>query len=283
MNTFSKTISTRLGDKVIEMLNDPTYGDIPTRVYKFRDWGNQWHQRMIHEQEIYYASANEFNDPFDCGVSVAWHLLKTDKIMCREYFHDFTKRTMIGASTKQQYDEAERLIAEGKYYDDRHMEISNKVTLQKLYKTYGVFSVTPVVDNILMWAHYANSHKGFCVGFDSQKLFNFVRGLGGEVMYSKDYPVISPLEYAQSGMIVQLMTKAEFWNYEIEYRLVKSNLPKRAVSIPKDIISEIIFGCSMPIAHKEEVIKLVKTILPHVKLFQAHPKQRAFELDIVSM
>jgi len=44
-------------------------------------------------------------------------------------------------------------------------------------KKIGIFSLSKKYDDELLWAHYANSHKGFCIEYDLEillKLFEIV-------------------------------------------------------------------------------------------------------------
>lgn len=71
-----KTISTVFGDKKIETVQSPTFGEIPAKVYKYRDWGYEYHKRLLTHGEIYLSAPKELNDPFDCGIDIAYHQLK---------------------------------------------------------------------------------------------------------------------------------------------------------------------------------------------------------------
>ncbi|MBL7103181.1 MAG: DUF2971 domain-containing protein [Bacteroidales bacterium] len=33
---------------------------------------------------------------------------------------------------------------------------------------YGILSLSAKWDNILIWGHYAEKHKGFCIGFNEE-------------------------------------------------------------------------------------------------------------------
>ena len=37
--------------------------------------------------------------------------------------------------------------------------------MEKDINNFGAFSMSQLKDNILMWSHYANQHKGFCIEF----------------------------------------------------------------------------------------------------------------------
>ena len=49
---------------------------------------------------------------------------------------------------------------------DRVAEFQRKLATQ-----YPMLSLTRNRNNLLMWSHYADSHRGFVIGFDDQNLF----------------------------------------------------------------------------------------------------------------
>lgn len=139
-----------------------------------------------------------------------------------------------------------------------------------------VLSLSTIWDNILMWGHYANCHKGFCIGLYEKNLResnNF--GKGGPVIYQDEFPLISPLDNILEKSFTQTHFKALNWQYELEFRLTKTYFPEiptkkdRIVNFKDDSIAEIILGLNISkedetslkdIAH-ERKIKLYKTIM----------------------
>lgn len=49
-------------------------------------------------------------------------------------------------------------------------------------KSFGVVSFSKRNDSILMWSHYADSHKGFCIGFHTKIEFRDAK----EVYYAEN-------------------------------------------------------------------------------------------------
>ncbi|WP_268011486.1 DUF2971 domain-containing protein [Aeromonas veronii] len=49
--------------------------------------------------------------------------------------------------------------------------------LQWIARNMGIISLTKSQDNKLMWAHYANSHSGFVVGFDTKMLSKYISSI----------------------------------------------------------------------------------------------------------
>jgi hypothetical protein len=81
-------------------------------------------------------------------------------------------------------------------------------------KRYGVLCFSEDKTDLLQWAHYADRHKGVCLGFDvsgSEAKF-------GRVQYvAQRFPFPEPLD--EAFMWKLLSTKSEAWKYEKEWRV----------------------------------------------------------------
>jgi Protein of unknown function (DUF2971) len=90
-----------------------------------------------------------------------------------------------------------------------------------------------------MWSHYADSHRGFVIGFDSDNPF-FHREKPrtmtplDEVRYSNKRPVMPPFDEITPENTHELvfLTKSEHWAYEEELRMFAQ--PRAANAIEKD-------------------------------------------------
>ncbi|WP_188563958.1 DUF2971 domain-containing protein [Hymenobacter frigidus] len=85
----------------------------------------------------------------------------------------------------------------------------------------GVCCFTKDPKNILMWSHYADSHKGLCLKFDvlADPRSFFV---AFKVEYKEEYPIWNHLREAEGQSVTNLLiTKASQWAYEQEYRVLK--------------------------------------------------------------
>ena len=47
----------------------------PDVLYKYRVWEHDYHKRILTEDEIYFASSADFNDPFDCAIPIRYDAL----------------------------------------------------------------------------------------------------------------------------------------------------------------------------------------------------------------
>lgn len=286
-----KTIKTRFGEEQIDMINSRQFGTIPKIIYKYRPWcekvDGQWKpnvfsKNIIDKQEIYVPSPKHFNDPFDCRIPVAYDLISKDQAMAEKFFERLVSKNFSNLSLSEREQKIKELMADRQKFDEEYVDQFNSETEEIMHNQMSVFCVTPLRNNLLMWAHYANSHTGICIGFDSDKLFNLF-GIGSMVDYMDSYPIISPAEESKGieDLQLQFYTKSSHWDYEIEYRLMTINEPPRVIKLQdKSIIQEIVIGSLMDQRKKEELIALIKKELPHVNIFETKKHRTKFELIV---
>jgi hypothetical protein len=84
----------------------------------------------------------------------------------------------------------------------------------EMARRYGVLCFSEDKADVLQWAHYADSHKGICLGFD----VSGSEGKFGRVLYvSERFPF--PKQLDEPFMWKLLSTKSEVWKYEKEWRV----------------------------------------------------------------
>lgn len=119
----------------------------------------------------------------------------------------------------------------------------------------GVFSLSKSYGHHLLWAHYADSHKGYCVGYDisvlQKQLNSFGKHFSIDVKYSD-----APAKIQMDDLIVLrkkggneflqkiIGTKPTIWNYENESRLITDNIEKQHYDYRA--LKSIYFGLKMP-------------------------------------
>ena len=42
--------------------------NIPQPLFKYRIWNDEYQKRLLTHNEVYLASADQFNDPFDASI-----------------------------------------------------------------------------------------------------------------------------------------------------------------------------------------------------------------------
>jgi hypothetical protein len=185
----------------------------------------------------------------------------------------------------------EKLIRDPYFLDEQ------SYTETKENDIYGVFSLTEKSDDILMWSHYSNKHRGFCVGFDVIALLNFFGGLlekGPDwyitpcsIKYTLDYPILNPFKMEGFETIIKSLTlKSREWAYEREYRflmMVEADTSlkdtDRLINLPEGIITKVILGCMISKEDKEEIIGIIETRKNKIELLQARKAFGKFALE----
>ncbi len=241
----------------------------PEKVYKYRDWSDSYHQKVLKNNEVFMSSPKLFNDPFDCRITANFSLLNSNEKKKEYVDYLFSKHKsdthLTDADKKRVYNERlNELINEIQGFQKRADDFS----IDMYDDVFGVLSLSCVWDNLLMWSHYAKNHTGFCVGFHEEKMRNSdLFGKGGKVLYVNKYPEIHPLqEFNQDEMetaqryFKMTHVKAEDWKYEQEYRLMTTynhrgvTTDERKVTVPDEFYTEIILGCGFP---KDNVAEMI--------------------------
>lgn len=118
------------------------------------------------------------------------------------------------------------------------VELSSDI-LRTMFVDTGIFSLSETPDHPLMWAHYAASHSGYCIGYACPIGVDNPRNIH-KVRYVEHVPRISPPKIVydpQEIMNDLILTKPTVWQYEREWRvtlgtiagLVEDWLPPRRV------------------------------------------------------
>ncbi len=139
--------------------------------------------------------------------------------------------------------------------------------------------------NKLMWSHYADCHKGFCIEYDfsdEDKLTFF--NLPFPVYYSDIRPNISLDELDNfsvensRGLVekitMSLLTKDRAWEYENEWRILISNKESPLVKMPK--ITCVYLGAMIDAENREKIIGLAKE--KHIPVKQMKADRGIYEL-----
>jgi hypothetical protein len=233
----------------------------PEIVYKFRNWRDKNHVNFLALGEIYLASPEEINDPFDCRIPNDFSLLDTedkrtrfiDKILFQKYSVEKRSIEQIKLTRKKLI---QVLSDNSDQYQDRHEALYNR----KGNQDFGIFSTSLIWDSIQMWSYYSNNHSGFCVGLDGEKLFESIpRCKSAPMSYSKDFPRIDPLGDLIQTSFESTHTKDYNWSHEKEYRYFSMlNLPgrgndSRVIQLTKECFKEIIIGLQFPERNIEKI------------------------------
>lgn len=230
-------------------------------AYAFRKCNTYLYQSLIKE-ELNLSSPTTFNDPFDCPIMELLNCDDKVSLLMRQAYKDCLK---IACFIKKPYYIEQKSASEN--------SPNNKTKFSKRIPT-----------NRLMWAHYADSHKGICIKYNLEKLKKTT------INKTKEYvSFYNDVKYSNNNInkcsekdFINLkdafFLKGKEWEYENELRLLYYNLndnsEHRAICIP-DCIEAIYFGlkCS------EEDKKTIATIIQDKETIHKN-KIKLFEMVI---
>lgn len=129
-----------------------------------------------------------------------------------------------------------------------------------LTKQVGVYSLAGSYSHELLWAHYANSHNGFCLEYDFNKLIDMYSNediYPMKVDYSPTPPKLSlfDMQSQKKEFPIEKMigVKSNHWEYEDETRIVFNN-PNLKHYNPS-ALKGIYFGLRMPSDTREKIME----------------------------
>lgn len=262
--------------------------DTPNILYKYVPF-NKYSLRLLKDSEIWLASPGSFNDPFDSKLHYNYKVnnptlrKKWAEGVVRDNNPGLTK-SVIKSTAKDLLDDMDKdPNARLKWFEDYQEELTDS--------KFGIFSVSTKPDNLLLWAHYASDHQGFCVGIDTYQIgrvqLDFMKRKHllelKRVEYSSKYPDINFYESMMStdwanDIVRLLITKSIDWKYEEEYRLLSWDKSNVGVKLPKYAIREIVLGYRMKPHNKAVIHNLAIRELKHAELFAAGKSVGRFSL-----
>jgi len=242
---------------------------IPKIVYKYKGVGpngqlRKYDREIFEKCELYYAPPNFLNDPFDC-------VLPEGRKPTREEMIEFLNLSSPGGGWEA--------LSDAKLRKNMNPPEVNRSLNEMFAGAYGVFCVTADVENVLMWSHYGESHKGFAIGLDSSIFERF-----GPVVYIKGTSRL-PVAANLSAFEKNLYYKANFWKYEKEFRSVRENNGTdesfRRHGIYEDNFREVVFGLKASEKTKKELRDIVaRERYNRVKFRQIVIGKRGFTLKV---
>lgn len=147
------------------------------------------------------------------------------------------------------------------------LDDADKQMAMKMKEFFLIGCLCTDYKNKLMWSHYADSHKGFCIEYDYSAIdIGVYTTLPLPVIYSKDRPIISwkaafnnspeNLEESFAQFTKGLLTKDEIWSYENEWRILIKATDTADIPMPR--ISCVYLGASISTENKEVILKIAK-------------------------
>lgn len=241
---------------------------------------------MLLSNRIYCSTPGAFNDPWDCKPHFNSDILNDPQENQRhaDWAVDLCRRkTHMSAQELQQM--YQTLLTDRARASDLLNQISAEMA-SAINDRYRVYCLGPDAGNLLMWAHYAEDHKGICLEFD---LANETLCSALKCDYLQTFPLMKLHDDSEEAAQTILLAKSDVWRYEQEYRLIAQ---ERAAAIAGSdtlltddsflqlapgVLRAVIAGCQ---SDYDQVYALVHEAAPHVSVRRAVRMPDRYELAI---
>ena len=132
-----------------------------TYLYKYGHIGKH-SEELFSTPRVWFSRPAELNDPFECRP---WFTFDGNRDEIIE-----TLARVIRKNKPEPDDAKAKALAEEWYKEGRHEDPSLLVHFQEsarwlLAEKIGLHCLSESNDRIMMWSHYANDHRGFCMQF----------------------------------------------------------------------------------------------------------------------
>jgi len=201
--------------KLDEFYKDHPYPDIAgiESLFKFSRFDVthiEYLEMLFVEGKLYHSIPEIFNDPFECKPHFNW---PSSPSKVRDIRKHLIKAEVKKGHTRKS---AESLISKNM----RRPDFIQQTIYDSILKTFSgirISSFTTQKNNLLFWSHYADSHKGFCVEYDSTVL---PISYAFKVQYKDDYPKATYPSPNNARMFKPALIKSKAWEYEEEFRII---------------------------------------------------------------
>lgn len=190
----------------------------------------------------YFASPISFNDPFDCRPNFT---LEGSEVAVRNHLCDMWARHQPDLPEHKRHAEVDAILSDP--LRDPRMPENNRMFAAAYESTVtarvGVLCLSEVYDDILMWSHYADCHRGICLIYDTNYEF-FAHAQ--PVHYQRVRPRVNPITQTAEKMLDNaIFTKSSAWAYEKEWRILDHEQGVGERQSPPTALKAIVLGVAL--------------------------------------
>lgn len=262
----------------------------PPVLYKYIPV-EDWLPRLMSGESMRFSSRTTFNDPYDSRSAYQVDQSKVGKKWLLDKFK----------MEQPHWSPAERIRKANQA--QRRLRLPSIDGDEVMLDEVGILCLAEHWDNMLLWSHYAKQHAGICVGFRTN--IDFFR-IAFNVEYVPEFPVILRPQDDQEVIFQKaLLTKAECWKYESEWRIIKrpmSESERMAIaqkysylsaddlrilsdhrgiglySFDKVAIESVTLGSRITERHTRDVIRSIDAAGLNIPIYVVEPPNRKYQL-----
>lgn len=199
--------------------------------------------RILSENTLKFSSPFDFNDPFDCYEE----LIKFDLTVA--FIEELVQNGSLKLTEEDKKLTPEKLLEQVESVFDFKNSVLKSI-FHNIKTELWISCFCREYNEILMWSHYADKHKGLCIGFNLDGLLETFKFIKSNVNYPDNFSKVDYCANPEKALEYFVSTKAKNWKYENEIRLRtnKENIEfidnplKGITKISPKSISEIYIG-----------------------------------------
>lgn len=213
------------------------------------------HLRLLFvEGKLYHPLPCQLNDPFECKPHFRWPEKAKEVKAIRKHLIKLIRKK--GISRKKEEERVTQVMRK---------EVAGSAIYDAVIRNLGkvrICSFTSSMENLLFWAHYADSHRGFCVEYDAKVL---PIAYAFKVRYSNKYPEAKYPIPEDRRTLKPVLIKSEEWKHEKEFRTIlvpeATHQPENdgiSLILDKSSIKNVYFGALMQDCPKKQILQLLE-------------------------
>lgn len=267
--------------------------NIPSKLYKYRPV-NGFSINNLENDTVWLNSPSDYNDPYEFYEDIDFKALSThinkkhfdklvemvtNKIQISQEIIDQAKLSdnpieLIGRGLMEQggfedlkIDKIFNFITE---YTAKNNQILISEKIEFIQESMKVSSFCENYNEFLMWSHYADSHRGFCIEYnlDLWAKADIRRRILFPIIYQEEVykstahllKSIDDLEWNNLYPLLSGSTKSNKWDYEKEWRFIINIGPSfLKQNYRMNCQSRVFLGYKISQTNREKIIEICKS------------------------
>jgi hypothetical protein len=250
-------------------------------LYKFSSLAGErldWFEGILVRGEFYFAHPDELNDPFEFRPRFV--MPSGNPELLKFKLRQFLRAN--GVRTKELKRMPQRPLYEVVQLMNEKWRSPSQTRLVQM------FCMSSVRGHPLLWAHYADGHRGACLHLDMRYVPLAAALI---VCYSEEYPPISLLDRPDREDTFRrlVLTKGLEWKYEGEYRVIRhlesptGHLDvawkgQLALASPEAVCG-VTLGARISAEDQDAVMRMVKARKTPIPIWRARPDGERFAFN----
>lgn len=161
-----------------------------------------------------------------------------------------------------------------------------------------VLCVTEEIDNVVMWSHYAEEHKGVAIRLECIEEVDNTLLMAKPVKYVDSFPPFpspadyvkhltgeAPIDFAAMVYSEAVYIKHQHWGYEKEWRVHVPLMDEPAGAGYSDwpenprVFGAVYLGCRISTEDAQSLLSVIEEKMPHLEVHQASKCRTRFGIE----